>query len=308
MTTADPTFVTLADLVESHSDFIGELREEMRTQLYGHLDGLSTMQNNGIPRRGPSYDDPIQVRFDHRVLDDIVVALAKVVAKKVLEQRVPIAREAPLVAVPLADVIAADPLLRELLDTTGTARVALGSMDLQIQSGSPPDRIPLSLVAWSRMVDAYRQREGRPPLKRIETKHVPSSFLTPAQYDIDCAAQKKTSSDRESIERELAELEADPVHAFVPTTKARDERAKTIELRTREAQRMRVLEALKVDSLPTAAIDAVIAAVTDVPCVDERCPRCHHVAPNPVGCALCNPAELGRRLKNLTTAKLEPSE
>lgn len=39
----------------------------------------------------------------------------------------------------------------------------------------------------------------------------------------------------------------------------------------------------------------------------ERCPRCHHTAPNPVGCAACNPVELGDRLRaaNARLAKLE---
>lgn len=39
----------------------------------------------------------------------------------------------------------------------------------------------------------------------------------------------------------------------------------------------------------------------------ERCPRCHHAAPNPEGCAACNPVELGDRLRiaNRRVAELE---
>lgn len=36
--------------------------------------------------------------------------------------------------------------------------------------------------------------------------------------------------------------------------------------------------------------------VLNVRDVVGRCPRCHHQAPNPTGCAHCNPDELGRKL------------
>lgn len=313
---SDKTTITLAELVASASDVMGNVREELRTQLHNYLDGLSTMQNNGIPRRGLSFDDPIQCRFDHRVLDELVQAIAPAVVRRVLSEEVELASEAPVVAVPLASVIQADPILRELLDTTGSARAALGSVARGMENGDPWRTIPLSLVAWSRMVDAHRKREGKPALQRIETKHPPSTFLTPAQYAIDRDAQRETASDRARLEGELAELEtaldAAPVVAMVRREyeATRDERAQAIVLRTRQSLRDRVRASLgRIGWTPRAdQLDAIIAAVTDAPCADERCARCHQTAPNPQGCALCNPAELGERLKRAlaTTATEVP--
>lgn len=80
------------------------------------------------------------------------------------------------------DVIAADPVLRALVESSGSARVALGDMARNLKAY---DHVPLTLVRWSRMVDAWRQRAGQPAFDRVETSHRDDSFMSPAELTVD---------------------------------------------------------------------------------------------------------------------------
>lgn len=67
---------------------------------------------------------------------------------------------------------------------------------------------------------------------------------------------------------------------------------------TLDAAERRLLANLSHGIIATGfALEALAAKILRAhPAVDERCPRCHHTAPNTEGCALCNPERLGERL------------
>lgn len=82
------------------------------------------------------------------------------------------------VTVAVEDVVAQDPVLRQLVDTSGAARAALS------QLASEGVKIPLSLVVFARMVDAHRRRAGRPPLAPLASVHRDEAYMTPEQIEV----------------------------------------------------------------------------------------------------------------------------
>lgn len=82
------------------------------------------------------------------------------------------------VTVAVEDVVAKDEVLRQVIDSAGAARAAIGQ--LQIEGV----RIPLSMVVFARMIDAHRRRAGRPRLTPIACAHRDEAYMTPEQIEL----------------------------------------------------------------------------------------------------------------------------
>src|SRR5678815_2244011 len=86
------------------------------------------------------------------------------------------------VSVAVEDVIAADPVLRELVDACGSARAALGH--LQDSIGQPGARLPIALIVLGRMIDAIRRRMGRPRLGPLKCMWPDTQVMSPGQIAV----------------------------------------------------------------------------------------------------------------------------
>lgn len=175
---AEKLTVDLGEMLPA--EFAHRFREDLKLALSDTLAERWRDQHPGEPT--PEAYQVVQFAFDYKFISEVADKVGARLLEKLRDVELEIAPPAAAVCFRVEDVIASDPILRELMETTGSARAALGSMQLALGSADP--KIPLSLVAWSRMVDAFRARAGKPALGRIETTHAETSYMTPEQIAI----------------------------------------------------------------------------------------------------------------------------